>query len=154
MVYARQQRAGRARFISALTVSLLAHAWLVHGYGERERARSAVAGVPIEATLIGTSVVRETSMPEPALDALQRIETPLDSTLRILQAAPVAQSAAAQRGVENERAMTAPVQVSALPQPQDPTYHASRSLDVFPARLTPLNLAAIRAVTHESGAAR
>lgn len=154
MVYARQQRAGRARFISALTVSLLAHAWLVHGYGERERARSAVAGVPIEATLIGTSVVRETSMPEPALDALQRIETPLDSPPRILQATPVAQSAAAQRGVENERAMTAPVQVSALPQPQDPTYHASRSLDVFPARLTPLNLAAIRAVMLESGSAR
>ena len=154
MNHARQTRGGRARLTAALAASLLAHAWLVHGYGERERTRPASAGAPFQATLIGTSVPRTTVAPEPVHDSLQRVEAAPAPAPRVLPAAPVMPAVAVRRGVESERTVAAPTPVSALPQPQDPTYYSSRSLDVFPARLTPWNLDTIRAAAQQAGSAR
>jgi len=156
--YLQRQRAGRARLIAALMASLLVHAWLVHGYGERERTRPAVAGVPFQATLT-EAVSREPAFtPERFNYALQHAETnPAPAPApRVLPAAPVAQPVAARRGVNvaSEHTVTAPTQVAALPQPQDPTYYSSRSLDIFPASLTPWDMNAIRAAAQHIGNAR
>jgi hypothetical protein len=158
MDHPQQQRAGRTRLITALAVSLLVHAWLVHGYGERERTRPAASGVPFQATLT-EAVGREPAVTPERFDyALQRTETnPVPAPApRVLPVAPIAQPVAARRGVNvaSERTVTAPTQVAALPQPQDPTYYSSRSLDVFPASLTQWDLNAIRAAAQQAGNAR
>jgi len=156
MDYPQQQRAGHTRLTVALMASLLVHTWLVHGYGERERTRPPVAGVPLQATLM-EALSRQPAVASERSDySLQHAETnpALASAPHVSQATPVTQSVAARHGVEIERTMTAPTQISALPQPQDPTYYSSRSLDVFPASLTPWNLAAIRAAAQEAGSAR
>jgi hypothetical protein len=154
--YPQQQRAGRTRLIAALTVSLLVHAWLVHGYGERERARPAASGAPFQARLI-EAVGRPPAFTSARSDyPLPRAETDQEPAPapRLLPAAPVAQPVSARRGIENERTVTAPTQVAALPHPQDPTYYSSRSLDVFPASLTQWDLNAVRAAAQQAGNAR
>ncbi len=144
------------RLVAALAAALLIHAWLVHGYGERERSRPATAGTPFHATLIEAAAPQPKTEPERAERAdyaLERAQSqPAPAPLpRALPAPSVAQPVAVQRGVDTERTVTAPTQVSALPQPQDPTYYNARSLDEFPARLTPLNPALVRAAAQDNG---
>jgi len=151
-----RERSGHSRLVLALAASVLAHAWLVHGFGGRERARPAAAGVPFQATLIA-AIDRQPAVTSERTDYLLQLAatnpTPALSP-GALQAAPVTQSVAAQRGVENARIVTAPAPVAVLPQPQDPTYYSSRNLDQFPARLTPYDLTAVRAAAQEAGSAR
>lgn len=141
-----------ARLVAALAASLLLHAWLMHGYGERRRSRPAVAGSPLHATLSGAPAQQSMVVTKPAGSTLQLDETP--PAPRAASTPPLKQSPSVPHGAQTDRMAPAPTQMSALPQPQDPTYYSARSLDEFPARLTPLNLAMIRTVAQDAGSAR
>ena len=128
------------RLLLALGASALLHVWFVQtGQRQAQQPRvSAAGGVPITAMLhvapneLAASGIPLRNAPEPERKAV-------DTAAFKRNAVTATASFAGERATAQGAAATADSAAS-LAQPNDPTYYAARSLDVFPQAITTLNL--------------
>lgn len=125
----------------AVLFSAALHGWLIHGYGSSNALRVSAAGAPLTAWLQhGTD--RQDMVPVVAqrsdAEAIAPADNAVASVAQTRRDVPQTVNSSNQTG---DTAIQSSVAVSALPQSQDATYYSARSLDFFPAAMTPLALA-------------
>ncbi|HTD89696.1 MAG TPA: hypothetical protein VK663_03465 [Burkholderiales bacterium] len=128
------------RLLVALGASALLHVWFVQtGQRQAQQPRvSAVGGVPITAML--HVAPNELAVPDkPQRNAPERERKPIEAAEFKPGVMPVTASFAVERAAA-QRATKTVDSAAHLTQPNDPTYYAARSLDVYPRAITALSL--------------